>query len=44
MKISFNGKYGLIYITAKLYRRKKNGNLKDLLLNLALDTGASALS
>lgn len=42
MKISFNGEYGLIYVTAKIYRRKKNGDFKDLLLNLALDTGASA--
>ncbi|HSK70580.1 MAG TPA: retropepsin-like aspartic protease [Pyrinomonadaceae bacterium] len=42
MKFSFNGEYGLIYITAKIYRRKKNGEFKDLILNLALDTGASA--
>ncbi len=42
MKISFNSNYGLIYLTAKIYCRKKDGNFKDLLLNLALDTGASA--
>ena len=41
MKTSFNGKYGLIDLTAKIYRRKKDGELKDLILNLALDTGAS---
>lgn len=41
MKISFNGEYGLIYVAAKIYRRKKNGKFKDLILNLALDTGAS---
>ncbi len=41
MKISSNGEYGLIYVTAKIYRRKENGDFKDLVLNLALDTGAS---
>lgn len=42
MKFSFNREYGLIYVTARIYRRKKNGEFKDLILNLALDTGASA--
>lgn len=37
MKISFNAKYGLVYIVAKIFGRKN-----DLMLNLALDTGASA--
>ena len=41
MKVSFDGEYGLIYVTAKIYRRKNNGDFKDLVLNLALDTGAS---
>ena len=41
MKFSFNGEYGLIYLTAKIFRQKNNGKLKDLVLNLALDTGAS---
>lgn len=41
MKFSFNGEYGLIYMTAKMFRRKTNGKFKDLILNLALDTGAS---
>jgi predicted aspartyl protease len=36
MKISFNAKYGLIYVAAKIY-----GSKNDLILNLALDTGAS---
>lgn len=41
MQISFNGEYGLIYVRAKIYRRKENGKVKDLVLNLALDTGAT---
>lgn len=36
MKTPFNAQYGLIYIAAKIY-----GSKNDLILNLALDTGAS---
>ena len=39
MKISFNGEYGLIYVTAKIYRRQfmkvlgLTGSIKDEILN-----------
>ena len=41
MRIPFDSSYGLIYLTAKISRRKENGKIKDLVLNLALDTGAT---
>jgi predicted aspartyl protease len=41
MKTLFDSKYGLIYLRAKISRRKENGKIKDLILNLALDTGAT---
>ncbi len=41
MKTTFDSKYGLIYLRAKISRRKQNGKVKDLVLNLALDTGAT---
>jgi predicted aspartyl protease len=41
MKTLFDSTYGLIYLRAKISRRKENGKIKDLILNLALDTGAT---
>ena len=41
MKISFNAEYGLIIIIVKIYGNSVNGKTKDLMLNLALDTGAT---
>ncbi len=41
MKTLFDPTYGLIYLKAKISRRKENGRIKDLILNLALDTGAT---
>lgn len=41
MKTLFDSAYGLIYLRAKISRRKENGKIKDLILNLALDTGAT---
>jgi len=41
MKIPFDSKYGLIHLTAKISHRKGNGKIKDIVLNLALDTGAT---
>ena len=41
MKTPFDSKYGLIYLRAKISRRKENGSIKDLIENLALDTGAT---
>ncbi len=41
MKFSFKSEYGLIYIVAKIFRTSANGKVRDLILNLALDTGAT---
>ncbi len=41
MKTLFDSTYGLIYLRAKISRRKENGRIKDLIINLALDTGAT---
>lgn len=41
MKFSFKAEYGLIYIVAKIFHTSANGKVRDLILNLALDTGAT---
>ncbi len=41
MKIPFKAEYGLIYVIAKIFRTRAGGKVRDLILNLALDTGAT---
>ena len=41
MKIPFKAEYGLIYVVAKIFRTRAGEKVRDLILNLALDTGAT---